>query len=150
MQKCFYADRVGCTECTFSNYKLCPKFVRARIQDLTKDLLPFEYTDTKYKQSVLWSSNRDLIKSIAAKRSVELNLKVVSLSLNQVINYTIVNSEVERAVYYIECCTKVYGDVDKVSNVLNSFVDMCRYAGCCVFIYKSLGVSLDVSGIVKI
>lgn len=151
MQKCKYSERAGCKKCQYTIYRKCKLFVQQHTRELAKEILPFKYKPTKFKGSILYSNNRDLIKSVAVERAIEANKGIKRVTLNQAINIVISKDDLPVGVYFIDCFrTRGVGDLEKVSSVLVSFIDKCQYNKFPVFIFKPSGVTLDLSDYKKI
>lgn len=145
MQSCKYSERVGCKKCSYAFYKQCANFNNAHYFELAKEIVPFVYKDCFVKETIAYSPNKDLIKSAAVRKAIESNIKIVKLSLNQVISLTVSGEDIPQAIYFVDCKAKVNGDADKLSSVLNSFIDKCQYSNICVYIYKPITTALDLS-----
>lgn len=128
----------SCTVCKFVQYRDCSKFRRAHNNSLVRELFPFKYKKHKPLVShvgVFTSSDKDFLKSVCADLAVVLNSKVKKLSLNQSIDLVLSSELPSNRVIYIEIL-KVYGDLEKIKSVFESFTDKALLQNKFVFVYS--------------
>lgn len=136
---CKYAKVVHCKECDAAFYLKCKKFKKAHLAFLCKEILPFKFKNVTCKPSVsvYWSKDQNAMKSVALKIAARLGSKIVKLSFNQVLGLCLSNEDIDGRIFYIECPTKLFGDLDKISSVIRSFVDKQTLKGSYICIYTS-------------
>ena len=145
MQPCKYVNITKCESCDAIFYAKCKKFVKVHTEFLVRRITPFKFSKQSLGASVVWSKDMNKSKSAALQFAVSKNSEVMKLSLNQVISLTISNEEIDGKVFYIECASKIQGDLEKVLGVLSSFVDKVMYSGACVSIYVAPSLPLSIT-----
>ena len=138
MNKCVYGSK--CKECKYVLFRDCPQFRRTHGTLLIKDLIPFKYKKHKSKvKEINYSSDLDLLKSVCADYTVNLNVKLRKFNLNQTIDLVLTSEDIViPKVIFIEITQKPYGEAEKVKNVFMSFVDRCLLNNRTLFIYSSV------------
>lgn len=135
---CVYKDKIKCSVCEYVYNKQCKKFLVAHAKFMAKELLPFKYNSSlSIKDKVIQSSSKEKAKSAALKYAISKGLPVKKLTLSQVMSIVLNNDEADYNIVYIECAQKVFADVEKVKNVVQSFVDMIILHGGRVSIFNS-------------
>lgn len=146
INKCIYAEPLGCKTCEVSLYKQCKKFIVAHAKFLARDLGKFQYSSKfKLDDSVVWSKDINKSKSAALRYALQCNTSVKRYTLSQVISLTLTNEPIEAKVVYIEYQTKLSGDVDKLKGILVSFVDniLLHNGRVSIFVTPSISFNLE-------
>ena len=126
---CQYQPQVGCKKCIHSFYRECPEYQKQRQRALISPILPVKLTKEefdKFKQRsfVYFLRDESKAKSTAAIVAIKKDKKLVKLTLSQVISAVLdEESAVDAELFYIEIKKSISGDITKLSNVLESFVD---------------------------
>lgn len=150
MTPCKYIERTGCPSCDQVVYRKCPIFMKAHIQELSKNIVPFKYTKQSFKGDVAFSNSFDVVKSVALDRALSLNTKLVKITLNQAISIALGEEDLEDGVYLVDCSNKLASTNEKIGSALSSFVDKCLYKGYTCFLYKPATIILPITHIPKI
>lgn len=144
MEYCKYYKVVGCKECEFITKLNCAKFRKSHCSFLCRNLGKFNFVkQPELKDKVVWSRDLIAIKSLCAQRSIKRNIEVTKYTFNQVLNMELSNEDIPGEVIFVDCSTKILGDIDKISSVLQSFVDRVSSYGF-VYIYVKSGIVLNL------
>ena len=150
MQKCNYSVYTNCEVCDKVFYKQCDKFIKYHIASLTKAIQPFKYNKFKLTDPVVWSKDKNIAKSCALQYALKKNAKVNKYTLSQVMAMCLSNEIPDIAVCYIECTDKLQGDIEKITSVINSFIDRAQLDGAYVAIYVAPNVTLTLNNYTKL
>lgn len=146
MVPCKYQQTLKCSECNVVFYNECKNFRIAHLQYLSQSLRPFKFSsDIQLNSQVVWSKSVNLAKSAALLYAQKRDSVIKKLTLSQVLNLVINSLDFEAQVVYIECNTKITGDVEKVKSCLISFIETLQLqnCSCAVFVNQQLGINLD-------
>lgn len=135
---CVYAKKLNCMECNFLYRKQCLKFVVTHAKFLSKELGEFIYNSkVSSSDKVMWSRDENKAKSCALKKALKKNTPIKRYSLSQVISLALNNEPIESRLVYVDCSTKISGDLEKIKGVLLSFIDNLLLIGSDVVVYVS-------------
>ena len=143
MQVCKYHTHTKCKECTATYHVQCDKFKKAHLAFLGQEITPFLFKKVTMQRGVLVSKDIHVAKSAALITAAHKNAKVKKLNFNQVISLCLANEEYEAQVLYLECLNKLTGDVEKITNVIKSFIDKMTLSGTKVIIHVAPAVAIN-------
>lgn len=146
MVPCKYQSALKCDKCNVIFYNECKSFRVAHLQYLSQDIRPFKFkSDLVLNSNVVWSKSVNLAKSAALIYASNRDCKIKKVTLSQVLAIQIDSLEFDAQVCYIECNTRITGDVDKVKSCLVSFIErqILNNCACAVFVNQQLTFNLD-------
>lgn len=146
MVPCKYQNVLKCNKCNVVFYNECKNFRVAHLQYLSQDIRPFQYkSDLDTSSKVVWSKSVNLAKSAALLFAQNRDCKIKKVTLSQVLAIQLNSMEFEAQVCYIECNTRITGDVEKVKSCLCSFIEqqLLNNCYCSIFVNQQLSMNLD-------
>lgn len=150
MTHCVYKEKAGCDTCDCVIYKACPKFQKAHIQTLASEIVPFQFNKLEVLVNTGYSHDKNIVKSAAITKAMELNLKVKSINMTYAMDMAMGSEEHEKYVYYLDCSAKMGGSMEKVTAVIMSFIDKCEYKGYPIYIFKPSTTPINLTNYTKL
>lgn len=144
MLGCKYKASFKCENCKYTLYRECKKFIVAHAKEVSQPLQPFVFS-SKYKPkgSVMWSKDVNRAKSLALQCAIKTHKHLKRYSLSQIISLALQGEYVEDNVVYIDCSTKVNGDIEKLKGVVVSFIEASLLNNAIFVIYVAPTVQLS-------